>query len=199
LICIALSPLQAVLNPPNPPYKGQERLKILFPDGKSSTNDKDSQDPLFVEFVTLRLVFVLMAKYFVSIVFVHGLASNPETTWEGRSSRKSWVHHFLPKENLNSRIMLFNHNTVWEANALGKSLSDHGNDLLDDLDRVRNTEEVKNNGQGCYNFESWSLFYTGEESIFSLHRSQLWGLDCQTGETSINNVIQALLTEKRLW
>ncbi|KAI9736709.1 MAG: hypothetical protein M1834_000913 [Cirrosporium novae-zelandiae] len=44
-----------------------------------------------------------------------------------------WFRDFLPKENLNARIMTFNHNTSWEANALRKSLYDHANDLLSEL------------------------------------------------------------------
>jgi len=77
---------------------------------------------------------------------VHGLASNPKTASEARSAtRLSWIRDFLPQENLNCRIMTFNHNTAWEANALSKSLSDHGDDLVRALRSVRKTAEVRYN------------------------------------------------------
>ena len=54
-----------------------------------------------------------------------------------------WLRDFLPKENLNARIMAFNHNTAWEARALKKSLQEHGDDLLRALRRVRQRAEVR--------------------------------------------------------
>lgn len=43
----------------------------------------------------------------------------------------------LSKDISDSRIMIFNHNTAWQADALNKSLKDHGNDLLRALLRDR--------------------------------------------------------------
>lgn len=86
----------------------------------------------------------LMANCLVSIVYVHGLDSNPQTTTESRSSEKvSWVRDLLPKDDLNCRIMAFNHDTRWKSNALSKSLKDLGDDLIHALASKRETLEVR--------------------------------------------------------
>lgn len=84
-----------------------------------------------------------------SIVAVHGLASTAETTWsyklrEGQNVTigPMWLRDFLPQENLQARIMVFNHNSAWERDATTKSLEDHGNDLLRVLDKARSTAEA---------------------------------------------------------
>ena len=53
-----------------------------------------------------------------------------------------WLQDFLPEEELNARIMAFNHNTLWEAYALSKLLHDLGDDLLQELRNARQTVEV---------------------------------------------------------
>jgi hypothetical protein len=53
-----------------------------------------------------------------------------------------WLRDFLPKEILNARILLFNHNTRWRTNAVSKTLKDHGDDLLRALRSVSKTPEV---------------------------------------------------------
>jgi hypothetical protein len=88
-----------------------------------------------------------------SIIAVHGLGSNHETTWnykghtaEGQASNGTcpmWLRDFLPKEGLNARIIAFNHNSEWTARALSKSLEDHGYDLLLALEDKRKTSEVR--------------------------------------------------------
>ena len=105
-----------------------------------------------------------------SIVAVHGLGSTPKTAWESRKRvqqarelanppdatcpqaghkhsrvnepNPNWLRDFLPAEKLGARIMAFNHNTAWKANALSKSLEDYGQDLLRALSEVRLTDEV---------------------------------------------------------
>ena len=104
-------------------------------------------------------------SFIVSIIAVHGLASNPKTTWESRKhsedtcihdrqikrppdapiTKPMWLRDFLPEEGLDARIMAFNHNTAWEANALSKSLQDYGDDLLRVLCRARQSAEVRYN------------------------------------------------------
>ena len=49
-----------------------------------------------------------------------------------------WLRDLLPKEeDINARVITFNHNTLWTAYALDKSLHDHGDDLLHALRTVR--------------------------------------------------------------
>jgi hypothetical protein len=147
LLCIALSPLQIFFHSADCIYEEQERLSIHSPSNTCLTNNNGSQDTLFVESVPCVLILRLELKCVVSIIFVHGLASNPKTAWKSRSTTKlSWVSDFLPQENLNCRIIAFNHNTAWEANALSKSLSDHADNFVRAFRSVRKTEEVRDNG-----------------------------------------------------
>lgn len=55
-----------------------------------------------------------------------------------------WLRDLLPDDCRDARIMAFNHNTGWETNALSKSLRDHGSDLLQALQIVRQSPEVAN-------------------------------------------------------
>ncbi|CAG8293183.1 unnamed protein product, partial [Penicillium salamii] len=107
LICAALSPLQVLLFQGSV-RKKRERITTFFP------SDDISGD-----------------TFLADIVYVHGLASDPRTTTESRSSKKvSWVRDLLPQEKLNCRIMAFNHDSRWKSNALSKSLKDFGYDLF---------------------------------------------------------------------
>jgi len=56
--------------------------------------------------------------------------------------KESWVRDWLPDEGLNSRIMIFKHNSAWKEHALGKSLKAHGDDLVRALELRRGSEEV---------------------------------------------------------
>ncbi|RDW73350.1 hypothetical protein BP6252_07257 [Coleophoma cylindrospora] len=139
-LCIALSPAQVLLFH-SPTQSKRKVLDIIFPPSTSSADHEEAQKTTIAD-----------------IVVVHGLASS-QTTWEAReepaqpdlkpqnasqalpATKLSWVHDFLPQENLNCRIMVFNHNTRWEDNALSKSLSDHGDDLVRALSRARQKSE----------------------------------------------------------
>lgn len=111
----------------------------------------DGGDNPQTEYVLVVSVFVMFHStggtdhLAPSIVAVHGLASNPDTTWNYRDSEGApphWLRDFLPKEGLNARIIAFNYNSEWKRNALSKSLADHGNDLLIQLDETRLKPEV---------------------------------------------------------
>ncbi|RDW87439.1 hypothetical protein BP5796_03133 [Coleophoma crateriformis] len=140
VLCVALSPAQVLLFHSPTQSKGKV-LDVIFPPSTSPADHEEAQKTTIAD-----------------IVVVHGLASS-QTSWEARdvppqpdlkprnasqappATRLSWVHNFLPQENLKCRIMVFNHNTRWEDNALSKSLSDHGDDLVRALSRVRKGSE----------------------------------------------------------
>jgi hypothetical protein len=77
--------------------------------------------------------------------------------------------------------MAYNHNTAWKANALGKSLTDHGDDLVRSLNSVRNTQEVGNHWLRMLQLCARHLFFLGKEPTNYLHWPQFWWFDYQTG------------------
>jgi hypothetical protein len=95
-----------------------------------------------------------------SLVAVHGLGSRPETAWAyekasapeaidgaacehpGQTTGPIWLRDFLPRDELNVRVIVYYHNSGWQSNALGMELSDYGRDLLQQLERLRRTDEV---------------------------------------------------------
>lgn len=97
-----------------------------------------------------------------------------------------WLREFLPEDLPNTRVMAFNHNTRWEANALSKSLQDYGEDLLRALRRKRQTPEVvltpwKRGG----NFTEECLLPLGDIPTYHFYRSQLWRSYNQTSKPYI--------------
>jgi hypothetical protein len=144
-----------------------EGLVQLFPlKGGGSERDEDSEKPFCAEFVTISPPFRSLWVYLVlthalpadSIVAVHGLGSNPHTTWLPRSedgssqinptTKPMWLRDILPQDlqsrGFRVRVLAFNHNTRWKVNALSKSLQDYAEDLLRKLDYKRQLEEVSN-------------------------------------------------------
>lgn len=108
-----------------------------------------------------------------SIVAVHGLASDPNTAWnwwhpEQAPDQPMWLRDFLPEAGLHARIMTFNHNTAWQAQALDKSLHDFGKDLLRALHNVRTRPDVR---LPYWYTEKNRLECTGKEASGCLYRS----------------------------
>ncbi|KAI9855300.1 MAG: hypothetical protein M1813_009839 [Trichoglossum hirsutum] len=146
-LCIAFSPpAQIILRPAKSFDRSYKRLEILS-EGNSISGKNEPSEPIVAD-----------------IVAVHGLGALPKTTWGWRQRAHqimpacppaanersklnkpgpNWLRDFLPTEDLNARIMTFNHNTAWGPNALTKSLEDYGQDLLRALDEVRSTKEEK--------------------------------------------------------
>lgn len=98
-----------------------------------------------------------------SIIAVHGLASNPETTWLGRGydagtddttprgdapcrstppeRRPNWLRDFLRKD-VHARVLVYHHASRWQHHALSKSVGDYAKDLLDALCNKRQIGDV---------------------------------------------------------
>ena len=93
-----------------------------------------------------------------SIIFVHGLGSNPDTTWQARkrsielgSDRERgvcWVTDYLP-EDLSAivgqgvRLFFYNHDSFWKQDAVQTRLSDLSNALLNRISStIKTTNEV---------------------------------------------------------
>jgi hypothetical protein len=104
-----------------------------------------------------------------SIVLVHGLRSNPDTTWlaeapvdsitssasshskdastSGAKVYVNWVTEFLVNDldhtkQPTTRIFFFNYDSYWKRDALQTRLSIMADKLLSDLESVRDSEAV---------------------------------------------------------
>ena len=109
----------------------------------------------------MRATFGTRNKY--SIIFVHGLGSNPDTTWRARRSDATlntpeqpisendsfvnWISDFLPndlrKTKLDTRLLFYNFDSYWKRDAVHTRLSTLGADMLEHInDNIRRSENV---------------------------------------------------------
>ncbi|BCS25428.1 uncharacterized protein APUU_50139S [Aspergillus puulaauensis] len=92
------------------------------------------------------------------ILFVHGLGSNPDTTWQARrrtqglnasDANVNWVSEFLPDdlgqlETGSTRLYFFNFDSFWKRDAAQARLTTIGNDLLEHMaNGIRRSPEAK--------------------------------------------------------
>jgi hypothetical protein len=99
-----------------------------------------------------------------SIVFVHGLGSNPDTTWQAarraeaanasqeaaRDNDRSvnWVRDFLPEDlppaiYRDVRMFFYNYDSYWKREAVHTRLAHDGNELLEHINgKIRVSEAV---------------------------------------------------------
>jgi hypothetical protein len=105
----------------------------------------------------------------LSIVLVHGLGSNPDTTWLAEAPESSvnsdasglpndastsgakvyvnWVTDFLVHDldcahRSTTRVFFFNYDSYWKRDALETRLSSMADKLLSNLELVRDSETV---------------------------------------------------------
>ena len=79
-----------------------------------------------------------------SIVFVHGLASNPDTTWcgTGPSGKVNWIKDFLAPDLADAapeqaiELWQYNYNSFWWRQASHYSLTEYGTDLCEALETL---------------------------------------------------------------
>ena len=78
-----------------------------------------------------------------SIIAVHGLGSKPDRAWVHRESNHNWLNDFLPDDLAHkARIMVYNHQSSWEAYAFTKRFDGFAQDLLRALEDVRGSDEA---------------------------------------------------------
>jgi hypothetical protein len=99
---------------------------------------------------------------------VHGLGSNPDTTWRARRVNPqqdkaarprttedqyvNWVSEFLPCDlpptvRKDTRIFFYNYDSYWKRDALHTGLLELGGNLLEQVKtKLRQTEEVRRVG-----------------------------------------------------
>ncbi|PON25472.1 Mut11, partial [Trichoderma gamsii] len=145
-VCIALSPVQVFLFKQKATYQTPKRLDEFLPKSAPGSRRNPSIS--------------------VDLVAVHGLGSSPEAAWaykldtprdEAGNSTPThnctqttakpkygpiWLRDFLPLDALQARVLVYYHNSGWQAHALGMSLRDYGQDLLTSIEGVRQTEAV---------------------------------------------------------
>jgi hypothetical protein len=98
-----------------------------------------------------------------SIVFVHGLTGNRETTWTHKQSKTFWPQTLLARDLPNARILTFGYDAdiVGALNTAGSNtLRDHGKSLANDVAlrrmRSRTVSYILCKAHGC-NVSSRSL------------------------------------------
>lgn len=102
-----------------------------------------------------------------SIIFVHGLGSNPDSTWRAtkHATRQAttadipeeaatdneqfvnWVSDFLPSDLLPAvsrdvRLFFYNYDSYWKRDAVHTRLTNLGNELLEHIGGIRMSETV---------------------------------------------------------
>lgn len=119
----------------------------------------------------------------LSIIFVHGLGSNPDTTWRARTPRTTpnnideassdtdqyvnWVTDFLSDDlplavRSDVRLFFYNYDSYWERAAVYTRLQTLGNDLLEHILNSRVPEAVSN--VYCDRLRFRVLLTTGDRS-----------------------------------
>ncbi|KAI9775707.1 MAG: hypothetical protein M1816_005776, partial [Peltula sp. TS41687] len=99
----------------------------------------------------------------LDIIFVHGLGSNPDTTWRARKTATKleathdeeyicWVSDFLPQDipaaiRQDIRVFFYNHDSIWQRDAVQTRLGELGHNFLNHIrTEIRRTEEERGRG-----------------------------------------------------
>ncbi|KAL9026743.1 MAG: hypothetical protein Q9196_004638 [Gyalolechia fulgens] len=83
----------------------------------------------------------------IDIIFVHGLGSNPDTTWRPKDGQ-CWVSEFLPQDisaslHKDIRFFFYNYDSYWKRDAVQARLWSLGKSLLDHItSKIRGTAEA---------------------------------------------------------
>ncbi|KAI9777909.1 MAG: hypothetical protein M1816_004381 [Peltula sp. TS41687] len=99
----------------------------------------------------------------LDIIFVHGLGSNPDTTWRARKTESNleathdqeyvcWVSDFLQQDipatvRRDIRVFFYNHDSFWQRDAVQTRLPNIGRGFLDRIHAgIRRTKEERDRG-----------------------------------------------------
>lgn len=93
-----------------------------------------------------------------SVVFVHGLGSNPDTTWRAEKIQEQshcgsskeyvcWITDFLPNDISSPmceevRLFLYNYDSFWQRDAVKTRLFELGEGMLQKLREIQKTEDI---------------------------------------------------------
>jgi len=142
-----------------------------------------------------------------SIIFVHGLGSNPDTTWRARGLANmlgnatdtdlrtgddqyvNWVRDFLPDDLSSStsedaRIFFYNYDSYWKRDAVHTRLRNFGTGLLEHIKGIRRSEEVRTKHNTPRFMRATTEPALGTKPEPGICRIQLWGSSYQAGMPS---------------
>lgn len=78
-----------------------------------------------------------------SIVAITGLDGHAYGSWRGRGNLgRMWLRDFLPRDLPSCRTMTYGYNSKLSSHGINK-ITDYGRELIEELKKIRNTEEVK--------------------------------------------------------
>lgn len=80
--------------------------------------------------------------FYPSIVAVHGLNGDSETTWTSRQTNAFWLKDFLPYDVPNARVMTFGYNADAVFGNTTAEIIDHAKSLLSSLVDRREEDDV---------------------------------------------------------
>ncbi|KAI9658004.1 MAG: hypothetical protein M1821_002664 [Bathelium mastoideum] len=126
------------------------------------------------------------------IVFVHGLGSNPDTTWQAeqpvdafktadtntRSAHRqyvNWVSEFLPIDLASTsqkdiRIYFYNYDSYWKRDAIRTRLRNLGNELLEHITKIRQSEQERSRNLVLVGYSYGGLVV--KQALVQAHMSQ---------------------------
>ncbi|KAJ5319311.1 uncharacterized protein N7506_012015 [Penicillium brevicompactum] len=80
----------------------------------------------------------------VDVFAIHGLGSNPDSAWTYKENATEirWLKDLLPKEQgiSNTRVVMVNHRTHWDANTVDASFEDHAEMILNEVESVHKSD-----------------------------------------------------------
>lgn len=77
-----------------------------------------------------------------SIIAITGLDGHAYGSWRGKGNlRRMWLRDFLSKDLPYCRTMIYGYNSKLSSHGIG-TIMDYGRELMEELKKVRNTEEV---------------------------------------------------------